>query len=644
MTKVSPKTFFCLIFLEIFIFKAYASNAHHVPDVKVHAKKNTPALKASGMETVQFKQKEIQDQPVLNLSQFLHQQQSTVRLVNHSADSSQTAMSIRGFGDNAQANSLILVDGFPLVNPSLLAPNFNSIFLDDIERIEIVEGSQGTLWGDQAVGGVVNIVTRHPNKKISDINIGAGSFHHYFLSGLFGDHFQNGIYFKAFAFQNQTKNFRHHQNQIDQTGFLQAGYDYKNGIINFNAQRFDHNIKFPGGLNQDDYDHHPRMANNFKNVMHEQINSFQIFNKQALNANWILNTRLSKRVINTDGFVMMPFVGLQGSNWLSSRLEGRLEKNKILFGYDFQNSFYHLKNKFNHNRVTSNQQDVYGQVMMPLKNKWQLTIGSRLAFQNNDIEKVINHSVLAQDHVWVTEIGLVYHFNQALQFYVRRDGNFSFPKANEETWTPVGTDHLKTQTGLSYEAGGIWQSRNHIIKFNIYDLLLKNEIGFDPTETLDEPFGTFQNFKKTSRRGASVSDQFRLNKKLNLFGQINFVKAVLLSGPFSGKSVPAVPSMTGNISMRYRLDQHWMTQWTTLYTGERYPSEDYEHESHRLKPYYLSSFAIQYSLKHFLISLQIENILNQTYASYVLFDSKLKTLTYYPAAGRSLLLSIKVNL
>ena len=86
-------------------------------------------------------------------------------------DSSQTALSIRGFGDNAAANSLILVDGFPLANVSLLTPNFNSIALSDIERIDIIQGSQGSLWGNQAVGGVLNIVTRHPEKWLANAQI-----------------------------------------------------------------------------------------------------------------------------------------------------------------------------------------------------------------------------------------------------------------------------------------------------------------------------------------------------------------------------------------------------------------------------------------------------------------------------------------
>ncbi|MGV8837097.1 TonB-dependent receptor plug domain-containing protein, partial [Cellvibrio sp.] len=57
-------------------------------------------------------------------------------------------------------NVLVLVDGRKLNNPSLAAPALNTVSLKDVERIEIVQGSAGVLYGDQAVGGVINIITR----------------------------------------------------------------------------------------------------------------------------------------------------------------------------------------------------------------------------------------------------------------------------------------------------------------------------------------------------------------------------------------------------------------------------------------------------------------------------------------------------
>ncbi|HMV72169.1 MAG TPA: Plug domain-containing protein, partial [Pseudomonadales bacterium] len=56
-------------------------------------------------------------------------------------------VSMRGFGENAVNNTLVLVDGRRLNNPSLAAPDLGSIALADIERIEVLQGGAGVLFG-----------------------------------------------------------------------------------------------------------------------------------------------------------------------------------------------------------------------------------------------------------------------------------------------------------------------------------------------------------------------------------------------------------------------------------------------------------------------------------------------------------------
>lgn len=67
-------------------------------------------------------------------------------------------------------NTLILLDGVPVNDPSVITNYFdiNFIPLDQIERIEILKGGQSTLYGSDAVAGVINLISRKPaNKKIS---------------------------------------------------------------------------------------------------------------------------------------------------------------------------------------------------------------------------------------------------------------------------------------------------------------------------------------------------------------------------------------------------------------------------------------------------------------------------------------------
>jgi iron complex outermembrane recepter protein len=75
----------------------------------------------------------------------------------------QWAISARGFNDSIANKLLVLVDGRTLYS-SLFAGVFwdaNDVVLEDVERIEVISGPGGTLWGANAVNGVINVVTRH---------------------------------------------------------------------------------------------------------------------------------------------------------------------------------------------------------------------------------------------------------------------------------------------------------------------------------------------------------------------------------------------------------------------------------------------------------------------------------------------------
>lgn len=78
-------------------------------------------------------------------------------------DSSQYAISARGFNSTTANKLLVLIDG-----RSVYTPLFSGVFwdvqdtlLDNIERVEIISGPGATLWGANAVNGVINIITRN---------------------------------------------------------------------------------------------------------------------------------------------------------------------------------------------------------------------------------------------------------------------------------------------------------------------------------------------------------------------------------------------------------------------------------------------------------------------------------------------------
>ncbi|RNC80190.1 MAG: TonB-dependent receptor [Winogradskyella sp.] len=72
---------------------------------------------------------------------------------------------------------LILIDGVPLVGRSFGALNLNRISVGNIKQIEVIKGASSSLYGNEALGGVINIITETPKSGFNgDVNYRGGSF------------------------------------------------------------------------------------------------------------------------------------------------------------------------------------------------------------------------------------------------------------------------------------------------------------------------------------------------------------------------------------------------------------------------------------------------------------------------------------
>src|SRR6185437_2534055 len=115
-----------------------------------------------------------------SLGEVLNQQPGII--INGADNNLGTNQTVYMRGASA-GNTLILLDGVPLYDPSGISSEFdlNNFALDNVERIEILKGSQSTLYGSDAVAGVINIITKKGNGKPFnlDINHSMGSYHTY---------------------------------------------------------------------------------------------------------------------------------------------------------------------------------------------------------------------------------------------------------------------------------------------------------------------------------------------------------------------------------------------------------------------------------------------------------------------------------
>jgi vitamin B12 transporter len=115
-----------------------------------------------------------------SLTEILNRQVGLVIGGSNSTPGSVQTVYMRGA---SAANTLILLDGIPLYDASGISSEFdlNTFLPSQIERIEILKGAQSTLYGSDAVAGVINIITRKPEGKrlFAEADLSAASYDTY---------------------------------------------------------------------------------------------------------------------------------------------------------------------------------------------------------------------------------------------------------------------------------------------------------------------------------------------------------------------------------------------------------------------------------------------------------------------------------
>jgi iron complex outermembrane receptor protein len=121
--------------------------------------------------------------------------------------SSAYVISARGFGGNPNAQNfsnklLILIDGRSVYTPlySGIYANTLDVMLEDVDRIEVISGVGATLWGANAMNGVINIITR-PSYLTQGSFIDAGAGNQEQLAGVrYGDRINSDATFRVYGF------------------------------------------------------------------------------------------------------------------------------------------------------------------------------------------------------------------------------------------------------------------------------------------------------------------------------------------------------------------------------------------------------------------------------------------------------------
>ena len=131
-----------------------------IQEVVVTATRTERKLKDVPITTSVISSKTIEKAQMVNFKNFLEQELVGVNFNNHGGSES---INIMGLGAKY---ILFLIDGERMAGETFDNIDYNRINLDNIERIEIVKGAASSLYGSNAIGGVINIITKKPKKNV----------------------------------------------------------------------------------------------------------------------------------------------------------------------------------------------------------------------------------------------------------------------------------------------------------------------------------------------------------------------------------------------------------------------------------------------------------------------------------------------
>ena len=133
-------------------------------DIVVTANRNAQPATRVGQSVTVLDTETITRRQAVVVSDLLRQTPG-VTVVRNGGVGTVTGVSIRGAGSD---QTVALIDGVKINDPS--APgggfNFGALLIGNIARIEVLRGAQSVLWGNQAIGGVVNLITRQPTDQL----------------------------------------------------------------------------------------------------------------------------------------------------------------------------------------------------------------------------------------------------------------------------------------------------------------------------------------------------------------------------------------------------------------------------------------------------------------------------------------------
>lgn len=514
-------------------------------------------------------------------------------------------IAIRGVSNG----TLVMLNGTPM---NLRGKYFlDAIPVENVERVEIVKGGAGVLYGSEAMGGVINIITK--KEFTNSVSVGYGNYGQQKYSASVGtDKVNVGYNLEKWGnvdtiSRSDDKGLKH----TDMTGSEKRNLyvDYKiNDNWNFLYNYFETNVRYDtwfddaykevpkGGALQQNREYVTKQ--NLVQLLYQDdtLKANLYYNQNKLMANGFTNYNTSGKfqgkIYDTDEKNRTYGADVQKEWQLNS-------KGSLVLGGSYQNEFYDdYSSKVTDRHIYA----VYGQYDHKFDDKNELIVGARETWTTGGYrdQNYDNFSMSGQ---------YVHKLDDDDSLYANVTQSFIMPTFSQmygASDTAIANPDLKPQKGVSYEAGWKRVTDSHSWKAAVYHIDITDNISATWDTDKTEYQYTNEDFKNT---GIELSCDIEGKNGWSYNWGVNYMdpKVKGTKKPYWDRKYGRV-QLNGGIT--YSKDK-WVSSLQGTYLAERVGTPSSSHSSHE-KPYFLTSLTTTYNAdKQNSFTLTMDNLLDR---------------------------------
>ena len=540
------------------------------------------------------------------------------------------SVDIRGFGETADANTLVVVDGRRINPPDMSGIDWTTIPLDRIQRIEIIRGGGSVLYGNNATGGVINIITQKgAEKHTANVSTTFGSFDYFNQSaGVAGS--TERLTYNIHGNYMETDGYRDNSDLESKNAGLHLGYAEDFYELSLNAGIKDDSYGLPGAIPEDSKRRKDAASpDDFAESRDYYIHfTPQLYLSDNAALSWGMSARKHEAEAEYTGFLVeSDLYYYEMSPQLTNRFDLAGMRHDMIVGFDFQYS--NLKQPGGNDSKMRDVGLFIHDKVMPIENHY-FNFGLRGTRASYNIDNRPDDSF----RVYAATTGWTFNYAPASKIFVSLERGYRLALLDElggENFDEI----LDPQTSMHYQAG-ISHQLNRMMKVGatVFHIDTKDEILFDPLMPTEFFMGQNVNYEKTRRQGFELEMTAKPHEMLRLFGNYTLMDNELRGGAYDGNDIPGVAKHSATAGATFfpisglSLDMRarWAADKTLISDWENEVGDDWEGGD-----YIVADVMLSYAWKALAVNFGVNNVFDEEYSEYGLYSQDFNTGDYYNA-------------